>query len=270
MASKRQIRSAMDQRFNRKAEKTKYLSAIIGHPDGTVSVEDNPGYLWARLGGDGGQIIQVYARGILPAYNLPIVVYRLPHRPRDYGIVDLDVDGWGSTGSGEDIVGYTGNGYLTKHGEQHWFVGGDPTLTHLRAWTPLRLYIYNGLIVGTQKGILMRYGVDVEIDTQIFDLTSHVPGSGARYVLMAFDAAGVLQAINGATVSDLTTLVLSDIPVTPDGHFRLAAVRLYAGQTALVENATTTDIIDLRWPQENVAGVTLLATDIIKIQVFGG
>src|SRR5574341_2040251 len=187
MTTKRQIKSALDDRFKRKAEKNKYLSAIVGHPDGTVNVEDNPGYIWARLGGDGGQIIQVYERGILPAYNLPIVVYRLPHRPRDYGIVDLDLDAWHSTGSGEDVEGYTGTGYLTKHGEQHWYVGGDPTLTHLRAWTPLRVYVSSGLIIGLQKGVLIRAGIRTEISAQVLDLTSHLPVSGARYVLITLN-----------------------------------------------------------------------------------
>ncbi len=254
-ASSQQVQQIVNQRLNKKADRAHYLSAIVGHPDGTVYVEDNPGYIWARLGGQNGQIIQVWARGILPAYNRPIVVYRLPYRPRDYGIADLDVDAYPSTGDGDNVVGYTGNGYLTRHGEQHFYWGGDPVYVDLRQWTPLRVFAAGGLTITVQEGVLPRQGVDIYVARQTIDLTSHVPGAGGRYVLITLDTAGLVTATDGDTVADYTTLNITNVPTTPTGHFRLAAIRVYAGQTAIADSLTASDILDLRWPQESVAGV---------------
>ena len=250
----RQLKGDMYTRFGGKADRNKYLSAIIGHPDGSVYVEDRAGYVWARVGGANGQIIQVYARGMLAAYNLPILIYRLPHRPRDYGIADLDINGWASTGGGESNTGgYTGAGYVQSHAEQHWYTGGDPVLVHLRAWTPLRVYPSTGFTIGVQAGIIPRVGADLQVASQTLDLTSHIPVSGALYTLITVDAAGALSATDGTAVAGILVLTLADIPDTPSGHFRLAAVRLYANQTALRENRSVTDIVDLRWPQERLA-----------------
>lgn len=258
--SKQQLQSQLTDRFDVKADRNRYLSAIIGHPDGTVYVTDRSGYIWARLGGGNGQIIQVYTRGMLPAYNLPIVVYRLPHRPRDYGIVDLDIDAWASTGTGESNTGgYDGTAYLERHGEQHYYNAGDPVLVHLRAWTPLRIYPSSGFVIGVMPGLIPRSGADLEIVHQTLDLTSHVPAAGALYVLITVDASGILTATDGTAVDGILDLTLASIPDTPDNHFRLGAIRLYSGQTSIRETRTSTDVVDLRWPQEKAASPITMA-----------
>jgi len=269
MKSVQQLRGNVNARFDRKADRNNYLSAIIGHPDGTVYVEGRPGYVWARVGGINGQIIQVYGRGMLAAYNLPIMIYRLPHRPRDYGIADLDLNAFASDGSGEsNDGGYSGDGYVQNHAEQHWYTGGDPVLVHLRAWTPLRVYPSSGFTIGVMNGVIPRTGSDLEISTQTLDLTSHVPASGAVYCLITVNAAGVLTATDGTTVDSVLTLSLADIPDTPEGHFRLAAIRLYDSQTAITESRTVTDVVDLRWPQEKLASlITAAELDIDHLKI---
>jgi len=257
--STHQIKRTFSGQLGEKANRNRYLSAIVGHPDGTVYVEDRPGYVWARLGGANGQIIQVYARGVLGAYNLPIVVYHPPHRPRDYAIIDLDLDAFASSGTGEDNDGgYDGTAYAQAHAAQHYYNGGDPVLVHLRAWTPLRVYPSSGLVIGVMPGLIARAGTDLEVVHQALDLGPFAPESGALYVLITIDADGLLAATTGAAVGGLLDLTIADIPDTPAGHFRLAAIRLFSGQTSVRETRALTDIVDLRWPQERLSNAVSL------------
>ncbi len=266
--SKRQAQAKLNNAFSAKADRTRYQHAVLGHPDGTVYITDRPGYVWARLGGANGQIIQLYARGLLAGYNMPVVIHRLPHRPQDYGIVDLDTSAWPSQASGDTSGGWDGSAYIGKHGSQHWYYGGDAVLVHLRAFTPLRVYAAGSMVIGVQPGIIPRAGVDLNIVNQTLDLTNAVPASAgySRYVLISLDADGVLTETRGTLVSGILGLDLAYVPETPAGHFRLAAVRTYHGQTSINEGATNTDIVDLRWPQERMAGeetaITALTGDV--------
>ncbi len=255
MTTRHQLRIGIARSFDRKQNRQQYQRALLGAPDGSLTVEERPGYGWARLGGVSGRLIQVYLRGTLPALDLPVIVAPLLHRPSDYGIVDLDVEGFAGTGTGETGQGWPGTFYLGAHGPQHGYLAGDPTYTHLRQWRPLRVYGNNGFIITVEQGFIIRSGVRINVSTQTLDLTSHIPASGVRYVLITLNATGTLTATNGAILSGTADLTLSDIPATPIGNFPLAAVRLYASQPSIRETPTAIDIVDLRWPQEKIAGV---------------
>ena len=256
MVSKRQIHTQLAETLNAKADRARYQNAVLGHPDGTVYITERPGYVWARLGGANGQIIQLYARGLMAGYNMPVVIQRLPHRPQDYGIVDLDISAWPSQASGDNTGGWDGSAYVGKHANQHWYFGGDPMLVHLRAFTPLRVYAAGGMYIGVQPGIIPRAGVDLNIAGQVISLSDEIPlvSGQQRYSLITLDSNGLLAVTRGTVVTGLMGLSLANVPDTPAGHFRLAAVRCYYGQTSINESATSTDIIDLRWPQESIAG----------------
>jgi hypothetical protein len=59
----------------------------------------------------------------------------------------------------------------------------------------------------------------------------------------------------GDEVADVSLLdTETDIPDTLENHLELAAVRLFTGQERITENKQTTDILDLRWPQNAVTG----------------
>ena len=147
-------------------------------------------------------------------------------------------------------------GFLRDHGPQHQWAGGDVSYIELRQWTPLRVFASGGYNVKVQQGVLPRQGVDVFIGEQTLDLTSHVPANGIRYVLITLDDSGVITATDGIVIGSLADLGMDDVPTTPAGHFRLAAVRMYTGQTSIADGRSNTDILDLRWPQESVAGIS--------------
>ncbi len=174
---------------------------------------------------------------------------------------------WGATGDGS---GGSSGVFIGQHAQQHSYLSTDPTYHDFYQVTTLGVYTVSGFIVQIRHGNIPRSGVDTEVVTQTLDLTSHVPGSGALFALISINSSGAVVVTDGASVASFSDLDISDIPDTPVGNFRLAAVALYQGQAAIVQNRSEQDIWDLRWPQENLAGETLLATDIIKVQVFGG
>ncbi len=239
--------------FGKKADRNRYQHALLGHPNGTLTIADKPGYGWARIGGQNGRVVIVYLRGVLPAYDLPVVVAPLPHRPQDYGVVDLDVEGFAGSGSGESATGYSGTAYVQAHAAQHNYLGGDQTYTHIRQWRPLRVYPYTGFNIYCEQGFIIRNGVRINVSAQVVDLTSHVPASGARYVLITINPGGILTATSGTDVAGVLDLTLANIPTTPVGHYPLAAVRTYAAQSSIRETQSVTDIVDLRYPQEFAA-----------------
>ncbi len=265
MATRNALKVKTTRAIGRKVDRARYQHALLGHPDGSLTITDKPGYGWARLGGQAGRVVIVYLRGVLPAYDLPVVVSPLPHRPQDYGVVDLDVGGFAGTGSGENANGYDGTSYLTAHAAQHAYLAGDQTLTHLRQWRPLRIYAHGGMTIGLEQGFIYRAGARVNVASQTLDLTSHIPGSGARYVLITLNASGTLTATDGTPVASIASLALTDVPATPSGHFPLAAVRTYLGQSAVRESRSALDIVDLRWPQEVMAGVLALTNTHIFV-----
>jgi hypothetical protein len=273
MATRNALKVRTQRAIGKKQDKSRYQHALLGHPDGTLTLTDKPGYGWGRLGGQDGRVIMIYLRGVSPAYDLPVIVAPLAHRPQDYGVVDLDVGGFAGTGSGETGSGYDGTPYLTLHAGQHDYLGTDPTKTHIRQWRPLRIYPSSGMIIGLEQAFIYRAGVRVNVASQTLNLTSHIPGSGARYVLITLDENGTLTATDGTAVGTISALALTDVPATPSGHFPLAAVRTYLGQSSIRETRSAIDIVDLRWPQEHAAGLAtaheLDANAILQNQIFG-
>jgi hypothetical protein len=92
--------------------------------------------------------------------------------------------------------------------------------------------------------------------TRTVDLSSHVPASGARFVLIEINTSGVVSILDGTTVSDRGALNYSDIPIPSVDKHLLSIVRLYAGQTRVIKTRTDTDIIDPRWAGYYYASVS--------------
>jgi len=84
---------------------------------------------------------------------------------------------------------------------------------------------------------------------ETIDLTSHIPASGARYVLLSVNSSGTITVTNGGTVSLPTDLDYTDYPTLPTGERPIYLVVLYHGQTVLNYNPSQSDFVDLRWMQ---------------------
>jgi hypothetical protein len=84
-------------------------------------------------------------------------------------------------------------------------------------------------------------------DSETIDLTTSKPVTGARFTLVTVDDGGLLVVTDGTPAASLFDLALSDIPDLPTVHTPICAVRLYAGQTSIRDQAANTDLIDLRF-----------------------
>lgn len=145
---------------------------------------------------------------------------------------------------------------LQRHGNTHSYLQGDTTWIDWRQILTLKVQPYSGLIVYVNGGVLPRSGVDLYVLPQIVDMSGSVPntiGEG-RYALLSLDPSGTVVITNGTPITPGMALDISNVPNTPSGNFRLAAVQLVYGQTTIEETTSRCDILDLRWPQETIAG----------------
>ena len=145
---------------------------------------------------------------------------------------------------------------LGSHAEAHrWMAengGTDPLWVELRQFMPFRVGAGGGLTIVVYRGVAWRNGQFVATEpTDVFDLTSYVPtdDSDARYLLVYLDEDGGVAFSAGTIVASKEDLTLADIP-TPQIRWKpLAAIRLYAGMTEIVEQRRYTDILDVRFPE---------------------
>lgn len=155
----------------------------------------------------------------------------------------------------------TTTGYsVTPRAINYQYLGLDPIYVNWRQITPLGVFPLDNASMNVQiwAGYIPRAGGATFVNTQTVDLTSHIPGSGARYVLISYDSTGAVVVTDGAiNAGGFAALTAADIPATPAGNWRSAAVVLYAGQTAVVETRSEIDFYDLRFPEEKPAGSVL-------------
>jgi hypothetical protein len=214
--------------------------AFLGNEDGSVQGSSSE-YVYVRYPSSTSPAVEVYNGGVPLTANLRVMVgYRAeqPELLQALGVADVRVEG--------STPIYGG---MKPHGSQHSWFYSDPVYVLFRQIMNLGVFISSGLIIRIMPGMLKTSTGYIWIADQTFDLTTHLPTSGARYVVISISDAGVVTATDGSDVADLSLLTTADIPTVPTSHFRLAAIRLVAGQTTIHDTYTSSDITDLRFPQ---------------------
>jgi hypothetical protein len=237
-------------------------------------------YVKVRFTQSGSAYSEVYC----VAANVPMVDgFRVKcgytaYAPTLYQVIepaDLRVDGFSTDADVIIIPGTTtGYGLIAPHAISHLYLGTDPVYVNWRQITPLAVFPAGGMNVRIWPGLIPRTTGNVQVASQLVDLTSHVPGSGARYVLVSYDSTGAVVLTDGAiNAGGFAALTNADIPATPAGNWRTCGVVTYVGQTALVETHNEIDFLDLRFPEEQSA-LPITASDlgqaILASQVYGG
>jgi microcystin-dependent protein len=241
---------AVQSTLGTKQDTLEWQPAMLGDGKGTVSTGNNMCYV--RLMSN-SSVIEVLNLRCAPVDGLLVRIAKTPEMPLVWQVIgqaDQRADENGNSGGG---VNYN----TPLHAALHGYLAVDQVSVDWRQISTLRVYVVSGFTIGILAGLLPRAGSDLVVPSQTLNLVAHVPASGALYLLISVDSSGALAATPGIAVASRTLLTLSDIPDTPAGNFRLAAVRLYAGQAALSESTTTNDLRDLRWPQERLAGDVL-------------
>ena len=85
------------------------------------------------------------------------------------------------------------------------------------------------------------------LDNTTIDLTPYVPTTGAKFILIESDESGVMTFTESAAVAGRELLLFEDIPDPTFGKYPWCAVKMYGGQTSIIQSLLDTDIIDLRF-----------------------
>ena len=255
-----------------------YLGDGSGNNDAVYTSQEH--FVKVRLNSTGSAYSEIYC----VAPNVPMVdgllvkVGYASYAPTLFqvlGPADPRVDGVSTDGETPIVPGTTtGYALMAPHAISHLYLGTDPVYVNWRQITPLGIFPAGGMSVRLWAGTLPRPAGTVNVATQLIDLTSHVPGSGARFVLISLDATGAVVLTDGAiNVGGFASLTSADVPVTPSGNWRTCAVVMYVGQGAIVETRSEIDFWDLRFPEEQSA-LSITASDlgqaILASQIFGG
>lgn len=248
MATTQQARAAIAKRFGEKQNRLDAWPAYLGNEDGTVR-GSRSGYVYVRYPSLNSAAVEVENGGVPEVANLRVMVGYRSERPNV--IMALGVADVRAAISPTPILGQIG-----AHAPQHAWTGVDPVYLAAHQITNLGVFPSSGFVVTIYQGNIQRGASLIAVAQQTLDLTSSVPTGpdNGRYTLITLDDTGTVATTDGSIIAYYASLTNADIPATPAGHFRLAAVRLYGGQTAIVDRAVNSDILDLRWPQEYQAG----------------
>ena len=184
---------------------------------------------------------------VQPVNNLRVIVGYLPEQPNLMQIILVDdprLDDNSNIATG-----------VNPHAPTHAWGGSDPISIGWRQLQEFRIIAYSLLSVYVYGGVLPRGTSTLQVMPQVVDLSTSIPSAGfARYALLSIVSTGTIVVTAGTPRSPIGALTIADLPTTPTGNFRIGAVQLKYGQTSISDTYTHTDILDLRWPQESMAG----------------
>jgi len=236
------IRASLDQRQRDAQAKYGNLSTgFLGNHSGTVAT-GAPGVVYVTK--RNGQVVQCINRRVQNVPYKPVVIGIDPAEP---GILQVLYarDVWGTQDDTPNVA---------EHARTHAYGGGDTLFIDADQVKPFLLLPSGSSTVQLLGGQYhTKAGSAGQVSSQLVNLTSYKPTSGARYVLIEHDDDGNIVTTAGATVTSLQALGYNDIPTITRNP--IGAVRLYNGQSTVQRNpAGQYDFVDLRWSHNIIAG----------------
>lgn len=213
------------------------FDALVGDGNGVIEVPGHPDQWYARpIGSD---LPLVVKRGAAPkVQGIRVRIgrefgenKRRKGRLAIYGVV---VSNTGGTVGG-----------LEPHAGTHLAGQSDPVYIDAVQIINGLAYASNGMTVKVNPGWTVISGQPVRWSLQTIDMTSHIPVSGALFVLIRVDDTGTFDVQEGDAVDSYVDLSWSDVPAVEDGYKVWAIVRLYEGQAALSRLYANPDVISL-------------------------
>ncbi len=209
--------------------------AVVGWSDGSTVLDTKPNFLRCTLRNK--DEIEVWNDGVAPVHGIHILIAPDPDYP---GLFRAQKPRFLSISQDFPYV------MINFHRANHTWPGPDTVPIELRQFMPLHPSVSGFNLIVRAGWIKTQAGWHYH-ETETIDLTTSKPTSGARFVLVSLDPDGVLTVTNGSIVAGLALLSKENIPNLPSGHKEICAVRLYVGQTAIKDQASNTDLIDLRF-----------------------
>jgi hypothetical protein len=213
----------------------------MGDGNGTVAITARPGFVWVRINGIKAAAYNARVQNI---EDLAVWAGYDPVEPQMFQVLGLR-----HVYKDTDLPAFAAIG--PHHASHEWesVTGSDMVYVHLRQWMPLRVGVSSGLTVEVNGGINpTATGEWSFVAYQTLDLSGDLPATGACWALIYLDD-GTLARRLGNRVPSLAALSVENIPALQSGERALAAVKLYAGQTGIQDDAHHREILDLRYPQ---------------------
>ena len=236
-------------------EKESKLSRSIGKLGdgfGNLYFDNTRTIVWVRFGET--KAIPVFCNRVAPENELQVVVGYAPEQPLLYQVLSTYSDKPGGENAG------TLGGYAPAR-RYEWLApkgGQDPLYVHLRAFTPLGIYVSHPTSMSVQlmRGMIINASkTPIEVPAATSDHTAYIPTTEGKAVLVLHTIDN--DGVNVETVSaefDIDALMpegdrFANVPALPtDTVFVRGLVRVYYGQTKIQEGRTNRDIIDMRFP----------------------
>ena len=188
MTSQSDAVRAMQGLMKQKQEILESWPAYTGNEDGTVQ-GSKPNFIYVRYPTSDSPAVEVYngTSGVGWIAGLKIRVGYRSERP-DLLQVLGEADQRIEVDSTQTII-YTP---LKPHAPQHMWGYSDPVFLRFRQITDLAIYISTGLTIQISAGVIKVDSGYVKIASQTLDLTSYVPVSGEKYILLSIDGVGAI------------------------------------------------------------------------------
>jgi hypothetical protein len=198
--------------------------------------------------------VSVFDNRVAPQYGVKVWVGYASEEPTLFQVLSTRSET--PAGVEQGFVGYA----PAKRYEWNAEGGGqDPLNVHLRAFSRLKTGMskIGGMYANLYKGYIHNGTDFLAIATQDIDLSSHIPATTGKAVLVmiSIDDTGAVIETEGAE-TDLTNIklpaplpdIIPYLPAIPaDTIFISGAVRVYNGQTEVREGRVNTDFVDLRF-----------------------
>lgn len=280
IAIKKTIKSQQDK----KRDARQVFYGLLGDGQGVVRGR-KPGHVKVRLPELRNVDIEVWNSRVPIADGLPVTVGYTDENPDLLQVLGINLTPSIVDGEGAEEASAIG---LLHHHTHEWrgeLGGNDVVIVQLRQFAPLRPTITGGFGFVVERGLCPTDTSWVAIERTYFDLGSdhpelieNIPTGRGYYLLVFVNRDGEIELKQGR-IKPIEILSYRDIPFPPPfGGYAICALRLYAGQTALVDSETQTDLVDLRFPQPNrynsliklIAGMGRGIWANLAKHVFGG
>ena len=266
MQGKRRANSLLKDFSQRKANKTKLYSGVLGittNGAATVEVTSRDNFVWVRLRNATNEVIQAFNDVVALVYDLPVMVEYDPFSPIRYRIVGRDIgrysNNWGGSSTG-----------LPAHGNSHSFTpdgsgGGDVVWIYSPQIMPF-LIAPSGTS-GQLGAVLYPYYYYSNSEfhyagaTGTPNLAPYKPTNNqARMILLMLDTDSGNVYVATGTSSDFAVTITGSagvapyIPPIPDTNdIPLAGVRLLSGTTT-IQWANLYDVRPFFYPPGGLGG----------------
>lgn len=272
------LRRAVQSKFETKQDIPFKMPGLLGDGNGTVETgTDNRVYV--RIN---DMVTTAICDAIPHAYDLPVMVGYSIYQPGVLRVLEIR-----EVNSTADFQGRIGAHWWTHMYQGPGAGGGtDVVWIDFRQIWPLRPYASSSLEdfeVGIMPGIVWIDNAPVMIGSydgetaqytpETVDLEDYIVATAdkAKIMLITVDNTGAVVVTEGSEV-DLSALDwMSDIPAIPAStRYVIAAVRLWYGQTNIVEHRDNPDLIDLRfvmWHSHDGGELGLSIEDIADVVI---